>query len=180
MKKRYIVALILAVVLAVAGTGVSYALMSDASDPVINTFTYGKINIELLESSGNEYMLIPGVTHAKDPHVIVKKDSEACWLFCKVETTERFDECVEYEIDGGWILLDKDSNVYWREVDEVYANTAIRIIKDDLVTVKDSVTEEMLAKLDVNHEMKIKAYAIQRSGIDDPEEAWHSLMKLQE
>lgn len=66
---------------AVGGT---IAWLTATTEPVVNTFTYGKIKIELTETTGTEYKIIPGVNISKDPKVTVKADSEACWLFVKV------------------------------------------------------------------------------------------------
>ena len=72
----------------------SLALLIDKTDPVVNTFTYGDINIELHESdtkdgdendNTNSYQMMPGMEIAKNPLVTVKANSENAWLFVKLE-----------------------------------------------------------------------------------------------
>ena len=75
-------ALVLVIGCAVGGT---VAWLVSSTDPVVNTFTYGDINITLGETTGNDYKIIPGVNIDKNPKVTVKGGSEACWLFVKVE-----------------------------------------------------------------------------------------------
>ena len=93
-------ALVLVIGCAVGGT---VAWLVSSTDPVVNTFTYGDINITLSETTGNDYKIIPGVNIGKDPKVTVKKDSEACWLFVKVEKAGTFGaNKVTYSIATGW------------------------------------------------------------------------------
>lgn len=118
MKKKT-VALLMACVMAVGCVvGGSLAWLVSKPEAVVNTFTYGDINIDLWEHkyvadenelmTGDEnltklvdnYKIIPGVTLPKDPFVVVEKGSEACWLFVKVEENGTFVEGkVTYEID---------------------------------------------------------------------------------
>ena len=89
MKKKGLViaaSVMLVLCLAVGGT---LAWLMDNSGPVTNTFTYGKVDIELTETTGTEYKMVPGNTIKKDPFATVVKDSEACWLVVKVKETEK-------------------------------------------------------------------------------------------
>lgn len=121
MKKKILVAL-LAVVLTVSCViGTTLAWLTDNTETVTNTFTYGDINITLDEADVNDedndnditervqsqstYKMIPGNKLTKDPTVTVEPNSEACWLFVKI---------VE---DGKYAALDEDgkeiSNTYY-------------------------------------------------------------------
>lgn len=86
-------ALTLLVGCAVGGT---IAWLTGQTDAVTNTFTVGDINIELDESSTTtsasgeikkNYLFVPGDTLEKDPKVTVKANSEDCYLFVKVTST---------------------------------------------------------------------------------------------
>lgn len=93
-------ALVLVLGCAVGGT---VAWLVAKTDPVVNTFTYGDINITLTETTGENYKIIPGVDIGKDPKVTVKADSEACWLFVKVEEEGTFvANKVTYSVADGW------------------------------------------------------------------------------
>lgn len=106
MAKYRSVALALALILLVGGVvGGTLAWLIADTDPVVNTFTYGDINIKLDETKtdekgnpskdeegnpirtpeGNEYEMLPGEEYLKDPAVTVYADNEACWLFVKLE-----------------------------------------------------------------------------------------------
>ena len=104
-------ALVLVIGCAVGGT---IAWLTAQTDPVVNTFTYGDINIELTETKpkNQQAKIIPGVDIEKDPKVTVKANSEACWLFVKVEEENwpTFTESdgtrkVKYGIADGWTAL---------------------------------------------------------------------------
>ena len=80
------VAILLALVLAIGcAVGGTLAWLISETGPVVNTFTYGDINIGLTETTGRDYTITPGVDIKKDPKVTVEANSEACWLFVKVE-----------------------------------------------------------------------------------------------
>ena len=87
-----IVAIAVVVTALIGGT---VAWIMTETKPVVNTFTYGDINIDLDETDATwndqedqfekEFEMIPGNDLVKDPTVTVKADSEACWLFVKLE-----------------------------------------------------------------------------------------------
>lgn len=169
-----LLALVLVVGCAVGGT---IAWLTAKTDPVVNTFTYGKININLGESTGNAYTIIPGVNISKDPKVTVKADSEACWMFVKVVEGGTFvANRVTYSIADGWTQGDGTvipTNVYYREVNAVTADTDFYVLKDNMVTVSETLTKVDIKDLTENHPQLIfTAYAVQKDGIGTAAEAW--------
>lgn len=174
-----LLALVLVVGCAVGGT---IAWLTATTDPVVNTFTYGKININLGESTGNAYTIIPGVNISKDPKVTVIGGSEACWLFVKVAEEGTFvANRVTYSIEDGWTALDATNHpgVYYREVEAVTADTGFYVLAGDttypngVVTVSENLTKEDIKDLTENHPQLIfTAYAVQKDGIDTAAEAW--------
>ena len=174
MKKR--IGIILTVILSCTlGVGITLALLSSVSRPVVNTFTIGEVSISLDESTGTNYKMIPGVTHEKDPSITVHKGSEACWLFFKIEKSVDFDDYVTYLIAQGWTPLDSDPSVYWRSVPATSDDCVFHLLLDDKVTIKDTVTEQKLASLSRVPTIKFYAYAIQSEGIDSPTIAWQNV-----
>lgn len=187
-----VLVLALALIVGVAG-GATFAWLTAKTDPVVNTFTYGDINIELAETTGDSYKIIPGVDIKKNPKVTVKAGSEACWLFVKVEeenwptltygdgeTTVRK---VKYDIAGGWTALTGVENVYYRTIDDaVTADTEFYVLKgndtypDGVITVSDTLTKiEINEKLTTTPKLSITAYAIQKDGMDTAEKAWAAI-----
>lgn len=84
-KVKLLVTLLSFVLLFCGTMGSSLAWLLDSSGPVTNTFTDSDINIELDETTGKNYKMIPGWTIPKDPKVTVEPKSEACYVFVKVE-----------------------------------------------------------------------------------------------
>ena len=178
-----LVALTLVCCFAIGGT---IAWLVTETDPVVNTFTYGDINITLTETdtgdndnnpNTNKYVMVPGHTITKDPKVTFKANSEDAWLFVKLEKTANFDDFMIYEIADGWTALQGVDGVYFREVSKVAQDTEFTVIKDDTVTVKGEVTKEMLNALDANGEsdypkLIVTAYAVQKANINTVAEAW--------
>ena len=176
MKKKT-VALLLALVLVFGVVaGGTLAWLIDKTDPVVNTFTYGNINITLTESTGNNYKIIPGKDITKDPKVTVKATSEACWLFVEVKEEGTFvADKVTYSIADGWTKGDGTkipANVYYREVSAVTADTDFSVLKDNKITVKDTLTKEDIKNITTNPTLTFTAYAVQKDGIADAATAW--------
>lgn len=177
-----LLALVLVVGCAVGGT---IAWLIATTEPVVNTFTYGKIKIELAETTGTKYKIIPGVNISKDPKVTVKAGSEACWLFVKVGEanwptfTDKDGRKVSYTIATGWKELPGESGVYYREVEAVTADTGFYVLAGDttypngVVTVSENLTKEDIKDLTENHPQLIfTAYAVQKDGINTAADAW--------
>ena len=179
MKKKT-VALLLALVLVFGVVaGGTLAWLIDKTDPVVNTFTYGNINITRTESTGNNYTIIPGKDITKDPKVTVKATSEACWLFVEVKEEGTFvADKVTYSIADGWTKGDGTkipANVYYREVSAVTADTDFSVLKDNKITVKDTLTKEDIKNITTNPTLTFTAYAVQKDGIADAATAWSKI-----
>ena len=170
-------ALVLVIGCAVGGT---VAWLVSSTDPVVNTFTYGDINITLGETTGNDYKIIPGVDIEKDPKVTVKANSEACWLFVKVEEAGMFvTDKVTYEVDTtantGWTKLtgvDGVTNVWYREVDAVTADTSFYVLKGNKVTVSEDLTKNDIKDITTKPTLTFTAYAVQKDNVDSAADAW--------
>lgn len=189
--KLAVMVVALALVLCTVIGGTVAWLIAD-TDPVVNTFTYGDINISLEETdtgldgdndkNTNEYPMIPGHDLTKDPKVTVLAESEDAWLFVKLDkaggctvtdaagasVTYDFDDFLTFEIADGWTALAGKDGVYYREVSKANADAEFDVIKNDTVTVKgEGVTKEMLNALDASGtatypRLTVTAYAVQR------------------
>ena len=80
-----VLALTLLVVGVVAGT---LAWLTAKSDTVTNTFTTSDIKVELKETTGTEYKMIPGYTISKNPKATVLAGSETNVYYRKVQTAD--------------------------------------------------------------------------------------------
>ena len=176
---KLVVAMLAVTLLIGCAIGGTVAWLTAKTDPVVNTFTYGDINITLAETTGANYKIIPGKELNKDPKVTVKKDSEACWLFVKVEEEGTFvADKVTYSIADGWTKLTGVTgvdNVYYREVGAVTADTDFAVLKDNKVTVSDTLTKEDIKNITTNPTLTFTAYAVQKDGIDTAAAAWEKV-----
>ena len=180
-------ALVLVLGCAVGGT---VAWLVAKTDPVVNTFTYGDINITLTETTGDDYKIIPGVDIGKDPKVTVMANSEACWLFVRVEegSWPEFKEKngtrkVSYSVNDGWIPLKNNPGVYFREVSAEDAQKGINytVLAGDescssgVIKVSQELTKEEINSINYSANqpsLTFTAYAVQRAGIDTADAAW--------
>ena len=174
-------ALTMVVGCAVDGT---VAWLVSESESSVSTFTLGDININLTgESESQPLKIIPGVKIERSLKVTVEPNSEACWLFVKVEGANwsHFPDAngtakVSYSVDvqDGWTALNNHPGVYYREVSAEAAQ------RGDAYDVNCNVTvSQMLTKAEVNSiaaetqpKLSFTAYAVQRDGIDDAVRAW--------
>lgn len=195
MKVATLVMALILVFGAVIGGTVAWLITNTA--PVINTFTYGDINIKLEETdtgldgdndpTTNKYQMVPGEDITKNPTVTVLANSEDCYLFVKLNKSANFDEFMTYNVileddpatavDEKWTLLPGTDNIYYKEVSRSADNQVFGVLVDNKVTVKADVTKAQLNALDaggvINYPtMTVTAYAVQKAGIATPADAW--------
>lgn len=179
---KLVVAMLAVTLLIGCAIGGTVAWLTAKTDPVVNTFTYGDINITLAETTGRSYKIIPGVDIAKDPKVTVKANSEDCWLFVKVEEEGTFvANKVTYSIADGWTKGDGTkipANVYYRQVGAVTADTSFNILAGDtaypdgVVKVSTELTKAEVNAITAQPKLTFTAYAVQKDGIADAATAW--------
>lgn len=168
-------ALVLVLGCAVGGT---VAWLVAKTEPVVNTFTYGDINITLTETkpANRQAKIIPGVDIEKDPKVTVKADSEACWLFVEVREEGTFvANKVTYSVDDGWTKGDGTKipeNVYYRAVDAVTTDTDFAVLKDNKICVSEELTKSDIQSITTQPKLTFTAYAVQKDGMDTAAAAW--------
>lgn len=154
------VALILVLVLTLllgCTVGGTLAWLLDTTDPVVNTFTAGNVDITLketpyedgeyedekVEGQDNDYPAIPGATYRKDPTVEVVGGSEDCYLFVKFTYSTAADTYLNYTStlteDNNWTKIDKS------EVNGETVEVWSRVVKKDAAAADRSF--DLLAQL---------------------------------
>lgn len=189
--KSILICLTVLMILGTVTIDQTLAWLVSESNPVVNTFTYGKIDLTLsetdttLDQDQNEYTnlyeMVPGQIIGdfdggikKDPLVTIAEGSEACWLFVELVESDNFDEFMEYSVltgNGHWTALDSVEDVYYREVTEAETQIQYWIIENNEVRVKDNIKEK-LNTLQELPTLSITAYAVQRNGIETVQDAW--------
>ena len=182
VSSRAFIALLALVLVIGCVAGGTVAWLVAKTDPVVNTFTYGNINIALAETTGEDYKIIPGKDISKDPKVTVTAGSEACWLFVKVEETGKFvTDKVTYAIANRWAQGDGTeipSNVYYREVSAEDAKNGVNYYvlagndtyPNGVITVSADLTKENIPA--ANPTLTFTAYAVQKENITTAADAW--------
>ncbi|MCD8315169.1 MAG: hypothetical protein LUD44_06035 [Firmicutes bacterium] len=102
-KKRKIVVTCLAIVLAVSlAVGGTITYLTGSSGEVKNEFTKNKNGVELDETTGSEYEIVPGTSQDKDPTITATYTLDS-YVF--VEVTDATEDLVTWYIANGWALL---------------------------------------------------------------------------
>lgn len=195
------VVLLLAVVLVIGcAAGGTLAWLVAKTTPIENTFSAANINITLTETpnadsddegTNNDIWvgkMVPGTNITKDPKVTVSANSEACWLFIKVEAENGVDlvsaananTYVTYAMAEGWTAVPNTTSVYYREVAASTTNQAYDVISGNQVSIPDTVTKTMLDQVtgDNAPSLTFTAYAVQKEGFSDASVAWTEAQKL--
>lgn len=175
MKKRILIPIVAVLIISAMTVGVSYAFLASKSHRIENTFVAGEISLTLTETTGSNYVLVPGNKVSKNPRITVEKGSEECWLFFKEERQGLPDDIISYTYEDGWNALDGEEGVYWRRVSESAMDKTYGILKGNSFNVSYDVTEERLASLGGESRLVYLAYAVQYDGISTPEKAWEIL-----
>lgn len=197
MKKKLMAVALATIIAVMAVAGASLAWLKDTTAPVVNTFTEGKVDITLKETpvgengsaTGNTYKMVPGDVLPKDPMVTVVAESEACWLFVKIEEINAVDTFLSYDYikgDDGWKLYNESANtiILYREVSATDAANGISyyILDGNKVTVKESVEMSDMNTLNASTypQLKFTAYAIQSANIANLDTAWAQAQTAQQ
>lgn len=171
-------AALLAVTLLVGSAiGGTLAWLTSKSDSLVNTFTIGNVEIELTETKGvlegkdRTFKVIPGVDIEKDPKVTVKANSEACWVFVKIDE-QNWNTALSYSLAEEWKEL--ENGVYYRLVDANTNDQVFEVLKDNQIIVNKELTKEMMEN---SPKLIFKAYAIQKDGFEEAniKEAWEAV-----
>ena len=196
-KKLLIAAVCLVAILTTAVVG-TIAWLTDKTATVTNTFSPSNIDITLTEGAFNGKM-VPGVKIAKNPVVTVKANSEACWLFVKIDENlgawtangEPFTNYLAYSVitgTDGWTKL--SDGIYYRQVAASTADQSFNILgagtlklndvvyswDANQVLVRPDVTKADMDKLyvagAVQPTLSFTAYAIQQESFGTAAAAW--------
>ncbi len=142
------------------------------------TFDEGDDDGEPGETEGvREYELIPGTDVSKKAGITVAADSEACFIYVKVEAknnTVNTKTCLTYDIATGWTQLEVPKvsgegtetvpGVYYQAVASSESEQVFSVLKDNTVHVNDNLENADLTAISTNPSIEITAYAIQQEG----------------
>lgn len=199
MKKKALLVMLCAALLVVSAVLGTLAYFTD-TDNATNTFTVGKVGIELDEAEvnpngtlksedrvkENKYHLLPGMEYIKDPTIKVDADSEDCYLFVKVENGIKNiegDKTVAAQMDElGWKSVDGIQNVYVyakeAQLDKCAVSKGTNVKVFETFTIDgDNVTNAVLESYE-NASIVVTAYAVQKAGFEDssPKQIWETAL----
>ena len=200
-KKKVLLGILALVLVAAISVGGTLAWMTDTTGVVQNTFTSGKVDIDLKEHelikdgvgaftkvdtsketvSNEGYKLIPGREAQKDPFVKVLTGSEDCFIYIEVveenNTLEEGKEgkIVQWEAAQGWTLLTgktgKNDGAVYYYNTKQAAGATVKFLANDKVTINPNF--EKLADETKAPVLKFYAYAVQAEGMSDAADAWN-------
>ena len=173
--RRALLSLSMVLVMMLVAVGGTIAWLTDKTAPVVNTFSPSEIDITLTETTGSNYKMVPGVEVDKDPKVTVNANSEAAWVFVKIEEANAFDTYfADYEkkvTDAGWTKLEE--GVFYRQVAASGSDQEFKVFNDDKLLVLSTVTNQMMSAAETaKPTLTFTAYAIQQEKFATAQAAW--------
>lgn len=200
MKTKKLAVLTCCMLLLVGTVGATLAWLTDTTDVVQNKFTPTTVDVELTETTGENYEMVPGNVIDKDPFVTVKAGSEDSWVFITVDENGgditigndkySFADFITYKIDpNNWTKLEGVegvNNVYYCSAKDIDADRNIKVLgyedangefHPNEVMVNDTVTKEMMDALTAENYpiLTFQAYMVQMANLDTPQDAWKAL-----
>ena len=175
-----VLSLVLVATLSIGGT---LAYLKASSGPVTNTFTFGNLSLDLTETTGTKYQLIPGADIKKDPKVTLTNmdgyDDVDAYVYVKVEEQDwptakisgTGTRKVSYTLADGWTPLPGVPNVYYREVKATDSVKSWPVLKDNKITVSETLTKEEISG-SPTAKLIISAYAVQSDAMENAKDAW--------
>lgn len=177
MKKILILSLA-ALLLVAVSVGGTIAFLTDTTDAVTNVFTTSHVDITL-EETEQTYKMIPGAVLSKDPKVTVLADSEACWVFVKIDEEGNVANYIEYAVASPWKAVPGYTGVYYIEQAATDKDVPYPVLANDRVTVKDGLDNADMTAAETNKPKLIfTAYAVQKEAADSAAEAWGKAEQL--
>lgn len=168
-------AVVVAMMIAVGGGTIAY--LKGSTEDEVNAFQTNKVMVELTETTGNDYNIIPGTSQAKDPKVTVDNTVDS---YVYVEVTDQTEGLVTYTIAEGWTKLEGYDNVYYREVAKDAEVKEYPVLKDNIVSYgADIENSDMLdesGNLKEGIVLTFHACAIQKEPFDNPKDAYEEML----
>ncbi len=191
-RNKVLLLALVAILLVVTTVFATLAYLTSVTETVTNTFTVGNVEITMDEAVVNEdgtyktdvtdrdnenrYKLISGKQYIKDPTIHIGDESEASYLFVKIDNQLGENVTLEGGVLGTDLILVsgyKDLYVYKLEAgdeDDVDEATMIDGSTDDIVLFETFIVDadldnDGLAALGTK-EIVLKAFAIQNESVD--------------
>ena len=188
MKKKLVV-LVAVLVAALVGIAGTMAWLT-STEAVTNTFTVGNITMTMDETdvddstadaerdTENSYHLLPGQQYVKDPQIHIGANSEACYVFIKVENglanieaaseQDGYKTIAEQIAANDWTALDGVDGVYYKTQDATTQIVDLNVFEQLKIGNVDSDTLKNYAQSNI----VVTAYAIQQAGFTDAASAY--------
>ncbi len=161
------IAVLLAMVLMLGGT---LAYLTGESEVTSNQFSTNSNSVELKETTGGEYNVVPGTSEAKDPTVIATCTLDS-YVFLEVNDVTY--NLVGYTINADWELLFTESitdeedeevgttYIYYQLLTGTASEKKLNVLVGDTVYYYSATTNEDMEAAGEEVSLTFKAYIIQ-------------------
>lgn len=164
MKKILTIGLSMVIVAAIAITG-TLAYLSAETTAIVNTFSFGNINMTLTETYEQDSKIYPGAVIDKTPVVTIKANSEDAYAYVMVDNG--FGTHATLDINTGWTAIGTSGTKTLYRYNTVVAaattDTALPAIFTKVTISGANVNETNIATVAAS-DIVIDAFAYQANG----------------
>lgn len=166
-KKRAMLAVVCVALVALIAAAGTVAYLQAESEDVVNTFDTNQVKVDLKETTGYDYNIVPGTSETKDPKVTVTATVDS-YVFVEVtDSANKGDtKVIEYSLENGWIPLEGYDSVYYREVSANDQAQEFYVLAGNKVSYPPTLTNADMPTSGVT--LTFKASAIQKDPFNDP------------
>lgn len=142
-KKMMTTAIAGAMAATIAVGGGTFAYLQGQTNTVENQFNPNEVVVDIEETTGNQYSIVPGESDPKDPTLKITNTLPS-FLFATI--VDNTDGLVQYEVADGWKALEGYDKVYYRIVDPVLdaqgnaTEQTFGVLKDNKVDYSAALT----------------------------------------
>ena len=169
----------------------SLAWLTSKSESTIIQFQPSKVltnvqNPVTLEKGESGSLIMVAGQKMEQKLAVMAEVNIDCYLFMQVEKSDNFDAFLTYAIAEGWTALEGENGVYYREVKASKEDQAFPVLKDNVITVLQSVTTDMMNGLKADDpateenecnypKLTVTSFACQKQGFASAKDAWKQL-----
>ena len=185
-----LMSLVLVLALALSFTAAYLWSVSNDGTPITNTFDTNDVEIDVDETTGDEYEILPGTSDPKDPSVTVTATTPT---YAYVVVTDNTQGLVTWSPADGWELLESETDEETGIVTCVYYREVKPVVDEDGNKTQTEFTYDFLDDNEVHYDstltgtqikngvtaagedgiyLSFLGYAIQKTPFDDPAKAW--------
>lgn len=195
MNKKVVTFTVAMVLLLGITIGVTLAVLMDQTETLTNVFVAGDVgDLDLKETTGRQYIVVPGETATKDPVVEFISSNVPAYVYVMIpdgwdvsgnsvskeltDGTTTISNAITFVVDTSWTPVTGVEGLFYipSETFVEDADKTIPFISGNTITYSDQLTQDFLETFSNTNvaTLPLTAYAVQQAPYNDPAAAWNA------